>query len=63
MWVMLRSRRPDEALDELERCFEQNEIRWAHIEGDVTCGVDPDPDWDDLRNHPRYLALKAKHAE
>ena len=55
------SGKADEAFEELEGCLERGEIAWSHVDGDAESKRDPDPDWNDLRAHPRYLALRAKY--
>ncbi len=51
----------NEAFGELEGCLDRGEMGWSHIDGDPESGVEADEDWDKLRGHCRYLALKAKY--
>jgi len=53
----------DETFDELEGCLERQEIEWFHVDGDRESNRKPDSDWDNLRDHPRYLALRAKYGK
>ena len=59
--VLALSGKLDEAFKELECCLESKKISWSHIDGDSGRGIEPDGDWDGLREHPRYLALKEKY--
>ena len=59
--VFALTERHDEAFDELTVCLEQEEVTWLHVAGDEAAGVAPDPDWDAVRDHPRYLELKQKY--
>jgi len=47
--------RHQEALDELARCLERNEIERSHVA--------EDPDWEQLRDHPRYRQLIGPHGQ
>ncbi len=51
----------EEAFDELAGCLEREEIAWSHVDGTEDGKGEPDPDWDGLRTHPRYLELKARY--
>ncbi|MCK5269161.1 MAG: tetratricopeptide repeat protein [Sedimentisphaerales bacterium] len=59
--VLALSGNTDEAFKELEGCLDRQEIEWSHIDGDPEGNIEPDRNWEGLRDHPRYLVLKAKY--